>query len=96
MEHQQSHKTPATGRALFALGLALISQAALATPGQTQLSTLQTWLLAIGVTVITIALMYCGLQMAFKKAQFQDISHVFFGGILFGSAPMIAAMLISG
>lgn len=91
MKLQLACKSP-----LFALGLALVSQAALATPGQSQLSTLQTWLLAIGGIVITLALMYAGLEMAWKKKPFSEISHVFFGGILFGAAPMIAAMIISG
>jgi 1,4-dihydroxy-2-naphthoate octaprenyltransferase len=97
MKHQHVQKTSALRPQVFiALGLALISQSALATPGQSQLSTLQTWLLAGGATVITLALMYCGLQMAAKKTPFHEISHVFFGGILFGIAPIVTAMLISG
>ena len=97
MKYQHSQKTSALRpQALIALGLALISQSALATPGQSQLSTLQTWMLVGGATVMTIALMYVGVQMAFKKTPFHELSHVFFGGILFGSAPMIGAMLISG
>lgn len=97
MKHQYVQKIPALrSQAFIALGLALISQSALATPGQSQLSTLQTWLLAAGATIITIALMYCGLQMSFKKTPFHELSHVFFGGILFGIAPMVGAMLISG
>lgn len=93
---QQHFQQASRPQALIALGLALISQSALATPGQSQLSTLQTWMLVCGATVITIALMYCGGKMAFQKTPFHEISHVFFGGILFGCAPVIAAMLISG
>lgn len=97
MKRQHSQETPAMRRqALVALGLALISQSVLATPGQSQLSTLQTWLLAAGGIIITIACMYVGLQMTFRKTPFHELSHVLLGGIIFGCAPMLASMLISG
>lgn len=97
MKQPNSKNTPTPRRhALFALGLALISQSVLATPGQSQLSTVQAWLLAVGGTLITIAVMYVGLKMAFQKTPFHELSHVLIGGIIFGCAPMLAALFISG
>lgn len=97
MKQPHHNKKPLLApQTLIALSLALISQSAFATPGQSQLSTLQLWLTVIGATVITLALMYVALQMAWKKTPFHENSHVFWAGILFGSAPMIVAMLISG
>lgn len=83
-------------QAIFTLGLMLASQAAMATPGASQLSTLQTWMIAAGGLIVTLALMYVGLKMAFQKMPFHEVSHVFWGGILFGAAPMVGAMLVAG
>lgn len=83
-------------QAILTLGLMLISQAALAAPGVSQLSTLQTWMVAGGGIIVTLALMYVGLRMAWQKTPFHEVSHVFWGGILFGAAPMVGAMLIGG
>ncbi|MFT3960907.1 TrbC/VirB2 family protein [Propionivibrio sp.] len=97
MEQQHSQKTPALRRqALFTLGLAFISQSVLATPGQSQLSTVQGWLQVLGGTIITIAVMYVSLKMAFQKTPFHELSHVLAGGVLFGCASLVGSMLISG
>lgn len=90
MKQKHTHQT------ILALGLMFISRAAFAVPGASQLSTVQTWMIAIGAIIVTLALMYVALKMTFQKMPFHEVSHVFWGGILFGAAPMIGGMLIAG
>lgn len=58
------------------------------------LNTVQTWLLSIAAVIITIALMFVGARMAFQSAQWKDVAPVFWGGILIGGAPGIAALFV--
>lgn len=81
--------------AALSIGLAL-SQSALATPGQTQLSVVQGWMLAIGGFIVTIAVMVVGFKMMYQKIPFHECSHVLWGGILVGSATAIGGTLIAG
>lgn len=76
--------------------LALISNSALATPGQAQLSTLQMWLTIAGAIIVTISIMFAAFKMMVQRTPWADISHVFMGGVLFGIAPIVGAMLIQG
>lgn len=79
----------------IAIGLAFC-QSALATPGQSQLATVQTWIYALSAIIVTIAIMVVGFKMAFQKIPFHECSHILWGGIAIGAAPTIAALLISG
>lgn len=79
---------------MAAFGLAILSQSALAVPGQTQLTTFQAWALVLGGIIITLALMYAAVGMMWQKKPFSEISHVFIGGVIFGSAPIIGAVLV--
>lgn len=62
--------------------------------GTTMLNTVSTWLLSIGVVVLTIALMFVGFRMMFQAAQWKDVAPVFWGGVLIGGAAGIAGMMI--
>lgn len=63
--------------------------------GTTMLTTVQTWLQAIAVIVVTLALMFVGFRMVFNAAQWKDVAPVFWGGVVIGGAAGIAAMLIA-
>ena len=58
--------------------------------GTDMLEEVQSWLLIIGVTVLTIALMFVGFRMMFQAAQWKDVAPVFWGGVLVGGAAGIA------
>ncbi len=73
-----------------------LSQSALASPGQSQLATIQGWLYALSAVIVTIAIMVVGYKMAFQKMPFHECSHILWGGIAIGSAPTIAALLVAG
>lgn len=78
------------------IGMALASSPAFAQldRGTTMLNSVSTWLLSIGVVVLTIALMFVGFRMMFQAAQWKDVAPVFWGGVLIGGAAGIAGMLI--
>lgn len=65
------------------------------TAGSGTLSTIISWLQGIGVLVITIAIIWAAFRIAFQGARINDVAPIFIGGILFGSAPLIASMVIS-
>lgn len=62
--------------------------------GTDMLNEVSSWLLTIGVVVLTIALMFVGFRMMFQAAQWKDVAPVFWGGVLVGAAAGIAGMLI--
>ncbi|SFU33618.1 type IV secretion system protein VirB2 [Nitrosomonas eutropha] len=80
----------------LAISMALVSSPAFAQleRGTTMLNSVSTWLLSIGVVVLTIALMFVGFRMMFQAAQWKDVAPVFWGGVLIGGAAGIAGMLI--
>ncbi|HEV7381404.1 MAG TPA: TrbC/VirB2 family protein [Dyadobacter sp.] len=57
--------------------------------------TLAVWLRAIGISVVTLALMWSGYKFLFQQARFQDISHVIFGSLLIGAATEIGVFLLA-
>lgn len=83
-------------RMALAAAIGLISSPAFAQleRGTDMLNQVSTWLLSIGVVVLTIALMFVGFRMMFQAAQWKDVSPVFWGGVLIGGAAGIAGMLI--
>lgn len=83
-------------RVTLAVGTGLVSSPAFAQleRGTDMLNQVSTWLLSIGVVVLTIALMFVGFRMMFQAAQWKDVSPVFWGGVLIGGAAGIAGMLI--
>ena len=56
------------------------------------LNTVQTWLLSICAVLVTLALMFVGIRMAFHAAQWKDVAPVFWGGILMGGASGISSL----
>lgn len=61
-----------------------------------QLTTVQTWLISIGVIIFTLAIGIVGYMMAFKKATWGDVVNIFFGGVLAGGAAGFAAFIFGG
>jgi type IV secretion system protein VirB2 len=61
------------------------------TKATTALTTLQSWLFGLGITVATLAILFVGYRMMFKRESFADHSHVFWGGLVAAMAPTIAA-----
>ena len=58
-------------------------------------TSLATWLRAIGISVVTLALMWAGYKFLFQQARFQDVSHVIFGSLLIGASTEVAAYLLA-
>lgn len=63
--------------------------------GETLLKDIEGWLKALGLTIITIALMFVGFRMAFQAAEWKDVAPVFWGGILIGAAATVGPMFIN-
>jgi type IV secretion system protein VirB2 len=53
-------------------------------------------LTAIGIGIITIAIMVAGYKMAFANARFSDVSNILIGGAMAGGATGLAAWVFSG
>ena len=62
--------------------------------GASLLRTVSEWMTTIGVSIVTIALMFVGFRMVFQAAEWKDVAPVFWGGVIIGSASAIAAMFI--
>jgi hypothetical protein len=92
MKQQQ----PIYTRVLLAFAFAVLSQSALAVPGESSLNTFQQWMNVLGGIIITLAIMYAAIGMMWQKKHFSEVAHVFIGGILFGAATIVGPMLTSG
>jgi type IV secretion system protein VirB2 len=60
------------------------------TKATTALTTLQTWLFGLGITIATMAILFVGYRMMFKRESFGDHAHVFWGGLIAAMAPTLA------
>jgi type IV secretion system protein VirB2 len=49
----------------------------------------------ISILVITVAIIFCGYQIAFAHKRLSDVAPVFLGALLIGGATTIATMLMS-
>ncbi|XXQ67834.1 TrbC/VirB2 family protein [Neisseriaceae bacterium B1] len=50
----------------------------------------------LSVTVITIAIIFAGYQIAFAHKRISDVAPILIGGVLIGAAGQIAKMLVNG
>lgn len=48
----------------------------------------------LSVTVVTIAIIFAGYQIAFAHKRISDVAPIFIGGVLIGAAGQIAKMLV--
>lgn len=48
------------------------------------------------VAVVTIAVIFCGYQIAFANKRISDVAPILVGGVLIGAASQIAGMLLLG
>ena len=95
--------TPETQKRVARLGYLTGLFLTLSTPAfaqVTQLTNGLNWIkgtiTGIGVAVIIIAIMWTGIQMMFQHAQWKQVAHIFFGGILVGGAAAIGPQLFGG
>lgn len=51
-------------------------------------------LIAAGVSIMTMAILWCGYKVTFRGAGFEDISKPMLGGIILGAAPTLAGFLL--
>ena len=63
--------------------------------GAGTLSTVIVWMQGIGVLVCTIAVMWAAFKIMFQGARINDVAPAFIGGVLFGSAAIIAGMFMT-
>jgi type IV secretion system protein VirB2 len=59
-----------------------------------KLTALQVFLITASLTIITIAIMWAGMRMSYQHAKWADISHAFYGAVITGAAPGLAAWLL--
>lgn len=62
--------------------------------GQTILSDVSSGLTALGIIVVTIAIMFVGFRMLFGGAHWRDLAPIFWGGLLIGGAAAGAGALL--
>lgn len=63
--------------------------------GQGTIQTVISWMQEIGIGICTIAIMWAAVKIMFQGARINDVAPTFIGGILFGSAAIIAGMFMS-
>ncbi|MBY0365135.1 MAG: TrbC/VirB2 family protein [Burkholderiaceae bacterium] len=85
---------------LMQAGVALLALAASPAFAQiskvnTVMSNVQTVLVGVAVTVVTVAIMWAGFKMIFQHAKWTEISNIVIGSIFIGGAAGIAAWLIN-
>ncbi len=56
---------------------------------------LTTLLTAIGIGIVTIAIMVAGYKMAFRAARFTDVANILIGGTLAGGAAALSAWIFA-
>ena len=62
---------------------------------QTVFDNVNTSLIAAGVVIMTTVILWVGWKVAFSGATFQDMSKPLIGGIILGTAPVLAGFLMS-
>lgn len=87
-------------RALFASALMAGARVGLANTGgldrvASGLTLVQTTMLSVSGIIITIAIIWAGWQLLYEGKSFSDIARIFFGAILIGAAPGLAALFVS-
>lgn len=53
------------------------------------------WLIAAGVSIMTMAILWVGWKVTFRGANFEDMSKPLIGGIVLGTAPVLAGLLMN-
>ena len=60
-----------------------------------KLNNIQAWLIGVGAIIVTCALLWIAYKMIFDHAKWADMTKVFWGGAIAGSASVIAAWIFS-
>ena len=75
------------------IALAISADAQILGKSQDILQQVADGLKALGVVIITIALMWAGYKIAFRSAQLTEVAMPLAGGIIIGSAALIAGIV---
>lgn len=62
----------------------------------TFIKNIHTVLNLVSVTVVTVAIIFAGYQIAFAHKRISDVAPILIGGVLIGAAGQIAKMLVKG
>ena len=85
--------------AMLAAAAALLSLPGVAHAGLPDIaakaSAIATWLATAGLSVLTGATLWTGFKVLFRGMQFEQVSNLFWGGLLIGGAALFAAWFIS-
>jgi type IV secretion system protein VirB2 len=81
--------------ALFMMALSAHPAFAQISKVNTVMSNVQTVLVGVAITVVTVAIMWAGFKMIFQHAKWTEISNIVIGSIFIGGAAGIAAWLIN-
>ena len=82
--------------ALIPVAMLAISSPAFAQfeKGTSMLTKVASWMGTVGISVVTIALMFVGFRMVFQAAEWKDVAPVFWGGAIIGGAAALAGALL--
>jgi type IV secretion system protein VirB2 len=61
----------------------------------TNVTNIQTILVTISISVVTIAIIWAGFKMIFQGARLADVANVLIGGTLIGGAAAFASYIVS-
>jgi type IV secretion system protein VirB2 len=99
MNRLNSFKTR-VGMSLFSR-IVVVTLALITSPAYAQfekptakLLTVQAALIGVGITIVTCAVLWASYKMIFQHAKFAEMTHIFWGGALAGSATAIAGWLM--
>lgn len=97
--HHAGQRAPTLAAAAFLTLLALAPELAHATASTDKVTDAVTnitaLLTAVGIGIVTIAVMMAGYKMAFQGARLVDVSNVLIGGTLAGGAAGLAAWIFA-
>jgi len=82
--------------AMYALSFASGAMALTGSEGKVEgfFSNIQTLLTIASISVVTIAVIFAGYQIAFANKRIADVAPILIGGLLIGAAGQIAGMLL--
>jgi type IV secretion system protein VirB2 len=78
---------------ILLIALAITADAQILGKSQDILQQVADGLKALGVVIITIALMWAGYKIAYRSAQLTEVAMPLAGGIIIGSASIIAGLV---
>ncbi len=90
---KEAHKNAKEALVLASLIAATSAEAQVLGKASSIMTNFATELKTLGVIIITIALIWAGYKIAFKSAQLTEVALPVAGGIIIGSASLIAGLI---